>query len=778
MFRLLAPLALLLTPICLPAQVQETYSRVLIHLGQHPEKLTELGIETDHGIRTPTFLCTDLSQKEIQRVKSAGFQTELLLPDVLEWYEAQKSMGEPRGASCPDFSAAYQTPSNYSFGSMGGYHTLPEMLSVLDSMHLKFPTLISERKPLSNNLLTHEGRPLWYVQISDNPGLEEGEPEVLFTALHHAREPNSLSQLLFFMWYLLENYHASPEIRAMVDHANLCFVPCLNPDGYEFNRTILPNGGGMWRKNRRDNNDGTYGVDLNRNYGFYWGNDNQGSSPNTDAPTYRGPAPFSEPETRMLRNFAQEHHFLLAQHYHTFGNWLIYPFSYSNIPADTAFVTLADWFTEENNYLFGNSTQTVGYPVNGDSNDWFYGSEGTLAFTPEVGTTGFWPQQNEIDGLNKAALTQNLKTVWAALKYGETTDLGPKFISEQAAQSAVKIRRMGLQDGNFIVSMLPLDTWSLVTTPPQTVNPARFESVFITFNYEVAPGIQPGQQFRFLLKTDNGLYVQTDTLERYFGGVTYTLASNNGSTGTGWQGDWAVTTEHFFSPPSCITDSPEGPYANGESSSWTMAAPVYLPENAIDARLEFMTKWNYAPEDGCQVTATATDGTTQPLCGLLTSTGRNWHPRPNEPLFINTSEKWQRECMDLRDFIGKTFQITFTQYDNGGNVADGIYVDDVQVTYTNPLILSTANPNTPTLLLHPSDPNPTRFFTTIRWESLHESGSLLVRNAKGRVVHRLPVEIGQNQIGLQTATWPAGVYFYSLQTPSGVSETRRMVVIH
>jgi carboxypeptidase T len=69
------------------------------------------------------------------------------------------------------------------------------------------------------------------------------------------------------------------EVKNLVDNYELYFVPAVNPDGYKYNEQISPNGGGMWRKNRR-NNGGSFGVDINRNFGYMWGIDNNGSSPN------------------------------------------------------------------------------------------------------------------------------------------------------------------------------------------------------------------------------------------------------------------------------------------------------------------------------------------------------------------------------------------------------------------------------------------------------------------------------------------------------------------
>ena len=67
------------------------------------------------------------------------------------------------------------------------------------------------------------------------------------------------------MWYLLENYETDTEIKTLVDNTALYFIPIINPDGYIFNESTNPNGGGFWRKNRKDNGNDTFGVDLNRN---------------------------------------------------------------------------------------------------------------------------------------------------------------------------------------------------------------------------------------------------------------------------------------------------------------------------------------------------------------------------------------------------------------------------------------------------------------------------------------------------------------------------------
>ncbi|HRH60668.1 MAG TPA: M14 family zinc carboxypeptidase, partial [Chitinophagaceae bacterium] len=286
-----------------------------------------------------------------------------------------------------------------------------------DSMKLRYPNLITQKQVVSNTLTTVEGRPLYYVKISDNPDADESEPEILYTALHHAREPLSASQLIYYMWYLLENYRKLPAIRSLVDSTEMFFIPCLNPDGYIYNQTTNPNGGGLWRKNRRNNGDGNFGIDLNRNYGYKWGYDNIGSSPYTYSDTYRGTAPFSEAETQIVRDFCNQHSFKYALNNHTYGNVLVLPYSYGTktfTPDSAEYSDDAQNLVKCNGFSYGIAIQTVGYTANGDSDDWMYGEQGSkpkiFAFTPETGSPldGFWPGKNRIIPLCRANLDMNL----------------------------------------------------------------------------------------------------------------------------------------------------------------------------------------------------------------------------------------------------------------------------------------------------------------------------------------------------------------------------------
>lgn len=243
-------------------------------------------------------------------------------------------------------------------------------------MRSKYPHLITAKKAIDSTNLTHENRPIYWVKISGNPDVDENEPAALYNALHHAREPLALSQLIYYMWYLLENYTNNTEIQYLLDHAALYFVPCVNPDGYVYNELTNPNGGGMWRKNRR-NNGGSYGVDLNRNYDYAFAQDNVGSSALPSSNIYRVPTAFSEPETQNMRDFCEAHDFMFSLNYHSYGDLLIYPWAYNSAltPDSNEYKTFARVMTQENRYNYGTNMETIGYSSNGDADDWFYGEQ-------------------------------------------------------------------------------------------------------------------------------------------------------------------------------------------------------------------------------------------------------------------------------------------------------------------------------------------------------------------------------------------------------------------
>jgi hypothetical protein len=191
--------------------------------------------------------------------------------------------------------------------NLGLYHTLAEVKSELDAAATAHPDLAR----LSSLGKTCEGRDIWAIRIGSAP--DGQRPAFLFTGATHAREWISIEVSMEIVKHLVQGYSTDPDVKKLVDEREVWVIPVVNPDGVYYSQTEYK----LWRKNRRPNGNGQYGVDLNRNYGYQWGG--QGASANIGENTYRGPEPFSEPETRAIRDLARAKKFVAALSFHSYG---------------------------------------------------------------------------------------------------------------------------------------------------------------------------------------------------------------------------------------------------------------------------------------------------------------------------------------------------------------------------------------------------------------------------------------------------------------------------
>jgi hypothetical protein len=299
-------------------------------------------------------------------------------------------------------------------GDMGAYHTYQELSEELAALAESYPDILR----LTSIGRSIEGREIWAVKLSDNPGLEEAdEAEVLFTAAIHAREIITPEILLDFIHHLTTLYGQDSLLTRLVNERQIWLIPMLNPDGH----VRVENGDLWYRKNCRVNADRSVGVDLNRNFGFKWGYDNYGSSPIPKSETYRGSGPFSEPETAALRDFAAAHRFSAVINYHSYSQLILFPWSY--VEAHTGhhpvFMELARNLASASGYPYGDSAMGLLYLINGDSDDYFYGvsleGEPCFSFTIEVGTA-FHPPESEMSQLIAVNRPANLYLAYIADK--------------------------------------------------------------------------------------------------------------------------------------------------------------------------------------------------------------------------------------------------------------------------------------------------------------------------------------------------------------------------
>lgn len=768
----------------------QQYSRAKIYANSSDlQKLAEMGVAVDHGtIKKETFIISDFSDLEIQLAKDAGLTVEILIDDVQAYYVNQNKgqQAEEKNTTCSGTGAGGNdftptVPTNFNLGSMGGFYTYQEFLDEIDAMAAQYPNLISSRAPISN-FQTIQGRPIYWLRISDNPNSDEAEPEVLYTAIHHAREPNSLSEVIFYMWYLLENYGTSEEIQYLVNNTEMYFVPMINPDGYIYNETTNPNGGGMWRKNRRLNSGGSYGVDLNRNYSYGWGTTGTTTTQQTNE-TYCGTGAFSEPETQAIKWFCENRDFVFAFNAHTYANDILHPIGTTTAEFaedHTYFQAFTGHMVQYNGYANIKSSDL--YPASGDSDDYMYKSDivakpKIFAMTPEVSDTpgGFWPASNLITGICQDMVFPNLILAHLSRNYVVVEDTDPTTISSPTGNFNHSAYRLGNEAGPVNVTITPLQGIASVGTG-STYNLNLMEQSTGAISYTLNANIQFGDVVQYILNTDNGLWIKHDTITKTYGSLPVQF-SDDASNNSNWTGNWGTTTSTFVSPSTSFTDSPTGNYANNANKTYTLNHTIDLT-NATAAQVSFYAKWNIeADYDYAQFQVSTDNGTTwQGQCGLFTNLGTsaNGSAQPNnEPIYDDAQTSWVFEEISLSDYLGQSLKMRFVFESDGGVNADGFYFDDFQVAFQNDQTGIAENAINQGRVI----PNPAKQTATVYIDQPVSKGTLKVIGGNGQMIDQRSIEYASNQFTFDVQNWATGIYYIQLETSNEIIQPIKLVVI-
>jgi hypothetical protein len=685
------------------------YSKVRVSLVDKKfSDLQKLGIDYDHA--NPLmgrYVDLELSNLDLDILDQNGWKTNIMIHDLSAHYQNQSRPSEKndvalRSGSCESKSCnsfeSYVTPKNYKAGSMGGYFTYTEMLAIINDMAAKYPHLISKPKPI-DPLKTHNGNEILFLRVSNRPDFKQNKPEVLYTALHHAREPNSLSQMIFYLWYLLENYDRDPKVTAIINNTELYFIPCINPDGYIINNTTAPNGGGMWRKNaRKDTNGAVIGVDLNRNYGFNWGFDNEGSSSNPFSEVYRGTSAFSEPETKAFSNFVANQKFIVCLNYHSHGNYIVHPWGYSSTPKpdENRYTELGAELSEENCFLAGTSTNTVGYKVNGDSDDWMYGATDVknriFSFTPEVGKS-FYPVANDIIYLNKSVMDLNLKMAQIVRNYAELEPLDiPIGLNKDSKRLGFIIKKLGFRNEPVRVK-LSLDKGVTATNARELERSVILEggkNDTVYFDFILNSNLTDGENvnFKYTIFFDE-FEKEEQLIIKYFRNnrrIDYYDGFENENTWS-FTGKWGKTNLLSFTGTSSLTDSPSTLY-NPNSRSTAIIGRALDLSNVHKATLKYNARWSIEKDFDYAQIQVSTDGVNwSTLCGKYTRTnniGLN--------VYDGNQAEWVQEEIDLASFVGaKNVRFRWYMYSDELSQFDGIYIDEFKVEIIDKFSTSTIN---------------------------------------------------------------------------------------
>ncbi|KAL7747975.1 hypothetical protein RI367_006723 [Sorochytrium milnesiophthora] len=197
------------------------------------------------------------------------------------------------------------------------YHTYPDIVKYLSQTCTTYKQMCTAVPSIGKSV---QGRDIVAYRLSSTKGNRNSKPQIFFQGLQHAREWAATTTVQYIFTQLLTQYGKDAQTTKLLDSAEVIIVPLSNPDGYLYTWS----GDRLWRKNRRDNGDGTYGVDLNRNWDYNWGQG--GSSSDTSDDTYMGPSAGSEPEVQAMEAFFKQcTRVVAAIDFHTFSQLILRP---------------------------------------------------------------------------------------------------------------------------------------------------------------------------------------------------------------------------------------------------------------------------------------------------------------------------------------------------------------------------------------------------------------------------------------------------------------------
>jgi len=659
----------------------EIHKHVKINL-YFTNQLLELGIPLDHYQKNKdNSLDIILSTSEIGILMNNGIEFEIIQDDITNYYLSR---------SRPSINR------DFSLGSMLGNYTLQEAINQMDTLSILYPNFVSEKDSIGTSF---EGRTIWAFKLSDNPAIDENEPEVLYTGLTHAREPLSMMNLFYFANWLCENYNNDLIANYLLDNREMWFIPIVNPDGYFYNETIAPDGGGMHRKNRRSNpqnsncNTGTQqGVDLNRNYGYNWGANNSGSSGNPCSAVYRGSSAFSEPETEAVSNFILSREFNNALHYHSYSNLLIHSWgdgSYPDEPYLTTLREIGNEMTHYNGYLVGTGIETVGYTVNGDAVDWSYGNAGLLSYTPEIGSfvDNFWPSEDRVIPLCQDQIYSNSIFAMVAgsdyIIYDKLyNNMYPSINDTISISLVIQNRGILSSNGPVTIDITPLNSFSNVSNDNIILESLSARSTDTTdILLSASSNIQNGFMGGIIVSIyDSSSYHIVDTVSIIFGDhqEIFFDGAENGMTEWSDDDNWGTIFD-ASEGLSSITDSPVGNYIGDWGSSTTQLSRIINFSGIFYPFVTFDAKWNIEKRYDFVQFQASTDGVNwTALSGNFTSIGSGSGVQTTgDPVYDGIQEDWINEVIDLSFYTDKPqVWLRFLLKSDGAVEEDGFYFDN------------------------------------------------------------------------------------------------------
>ena len=744
------------------AQHPNSLARVKVKVPASPEqrlKLISL-LQLDHFVEAHGYIDTEIGQRELAKLRQSQFSYTVEVNDCIAdlrvknaaYNEARANGlinmdGSPVGTPSTSrvafeqpgkaLASIIQVPSAFQvWGTFGGYYSYAQMVTAITNLYDTYSPLgIVDTFHIGTTVL---GNIIYAIKISDNATTDEtNEPEAFFQGVQHAREAIGGSSMIFMMQYLCQMYSTESRIKDLVDNREIYIIPCMNVDGWEYNRT---NGGAgaLWRKNRKSTGSGNYGVDLNRNWSTDWaqcagavGEESCGSGDKSEE-TYWGTGAFSEPETMAVRNFIRSKHIVVANDQHSVGPYYSLPYGRPGLhTADPLTTMQVNWFRaipalmgKYNGMRAGNSVQALGYEVAGGVKDWFLkGDIGSfnggvktniLGMTGEggYGTTGsstFWPPSGAIVNLCRGMMYQNLQMIYSAGSYVDIQDNSDMNVTATSGSFSFKLKRLGIDNQNVTVQMIPLINVKGNGSTSVTVTPANLPNYYDSYtgsiNYQLPSSITTGQRLRFVWRVTTQGYSYSDTITKIYNATTVFSDDFSGAIGDNWTnanegtvasgygynytgGDWVFTGGGVSG--NALSESANGSnYSSQSIRILQKTANLNLSAITQAAYLTFMTR--HAAEnfhDKLQICVSINGATWDTLAGKTTVR----EPGTVEETSIDGRNSltgiepdWVKEEFNLSPYVGQPslrLKFVFTSDDATTFYAaqdEGFFIDNLRV---------------------------------------------------------------------------------------------------
>jgi murein tripeptide amidase MpaA len=365
-----------------PVMRYDGHSVVRVNIRTARDLRTALALTDDvwsHQVGVGGEIDIRVTPAQFEALAGTGMEFRILIEDVQARIDAERA--EIERLAGLDNRSWFET-----------YHPWEEIRQFTLGLAAQHPQIASY-EVIGQSL---EGRDIFAIRITGTGASGGGtpapqRPAVFFNGCQHAREWVSPATVAYIADELVRGYATDPRVQALLDNVEVIIVPLVNPDGYIFSWTTQR----LWRKNRAINPGSTCrGVDTNRNWGFEWGGAGASTSECND--TYRGPGPFSEVETQVIRDFfAANTRISAAIDFHSYSELILSPWGWTNqVPANQAEYDLLNSAMQTaiasvhgRVYNAGPSYTTI-YPASGTMPDWTWGGRQVLGWTIELRDTG------------------------------------------------------------------------------------------------------------------------------------------------------------------------------------------------------------------------------------------------------------------------------------------------------------------------------------------------------------------------------------------------------